>query len=307
MTTPVRLTLALLDHLPDAVAVIDVREPSYPLVLANAALQQLRQRDSAELLGGGLEGLLGPHGSGAGLGELRQRFGRAESFTIRAGVRDPDPAAPRVDVRFEPMRDEEGVLTHYVSFHQPVGEQAAPEPAPVVRAPLQRDDRLTGLRHAEFFHELMRRDFAIAQREGKSLTLYLADIDALERYNTTFGRLAGDSVVRRVGRALSSGLRRASDLIARLEGGRFIGFSSGMDLEHARRHGESLAARVRDLHMHHPHSPVAKVVTVSLGVAHVTPGPQSTPEQLIAAAEVALEAARASGRNRVALEEPPGG
>ena len=305
MSLPSVMTLALLDHLPDAIAVIDARRPDYPVILANGALEQLRQRGRADLVTEGLGGLLGLHGTGAGLGELRQRFDRAESFTIRTAIREAGPVAGRIDVRFEPMRDEEGLLTHYVSFHQPVSEQATPEPAPLVRAPLQRDDRLTGLRHAEYFHEFMRRDFAIAQREGKSLTLYIADIDALERYNVTFGRLAGDSVIRRVGRALSAGLRRASDLIARLADGRFIGFSTGMDLEQARRHGEALAARVRELHMHHPHSPIARVVTVSVGVAHMTPGPQSTPEQLIGAAHVALEAARAAGRNRVAVEEPP--
>lgn len=305
MTLPFTLTLALLEHLPDAIAVIDARRPEFPVILVNDALEQLRQRGRAQLVDGGLAGLVGSAAAGAGLGELHARLGRAESFTVRGGIRDVSAALARIDVRFEPMRDEEGVLTHYVSFHQPVSDPAGTDPAPVVRAPLQRDDRLTGLRHAEFFHEIMRRDFAIAQREKRALTLYVADVDALERYNTTFGRLAGDSVIRRVGRALSAGLRRASDLIARLEGGRFIGFSTGMDLDQARRHAESLAGRVRELHMHHPHSTVARVVTVSIGVAHLTPGPHSTPEQLLAAAHQALESARAAGRNRVAVEEPP--
>ncbi len=304
MTLPFSLTLALLDHLPDAIAVIDARNPSFPVILANGALEQLRQCSRAELVHGGLPGLVGTVGGESAIGELHARFGRAESFTVRAALRDLAAGLAKVDVRFEPMRDQEGVLTHYVSFHQAVGDPAAAEPAPLVRAPLQRDDRLTGLRHAEYFHEIMHRDFAIAQRESRTLTLYVADVDALERYNTTFGRLAGDSVIRRVGRALSAGLRRASDLIARLEGGRFVGFSTGMDLEQARRHGESLAGRVRELHMHHPHSTVARVVTVSVGVAHLTPGPNSTPEQLLNAAHHALEAARAAGRNRVALEEP---
>jgi len=301
MSLPLSLTLALLDHLPDAIAVIDARAPNYPVILVNGALEQLRQRTRAELLREGLAGLVG--NGDQGLAEIRARFARGEAFTVRALVHDAPPASARLDVRFEPMRGEDGALSHYVCFHQLPAEGPAGEPAPVVRAPLQRDDRLTGLRHPEYFHEMLRRDFAIAQREGRTLTLYLADIDALGRYNDTFGRLAGDSVIRRVGRALSSGLRRASDLIARLEGGRFIGLSSGMDLAQARRHGEALAARVRELHMHHPHSPVARVVTVSVGAAHLTPGPHSTPEQLLAAARQALEAARAAGRNRVAAEE----
>mgnify|MGYP002381948323 CR=1 FL=1 len=48
------------------------------------------------------------------------------------------------------------------------------------------------------------------------------DIDALESYNTTFGRAAGDSSIRRVAHCLSGCLRRASDVTARLEGGSFV-------------------------------------------------------------------------------------
>jgi diguanylate cyclase (GGDEF)-like protein len=301
MSLPLSLTLALLDHLPDAIAVIDARSPGYPVILVNGPLEQLRHHGREQLLREGLAGLIGTAAADSGLAELKARFTRGEAFTVRAVIKDAPAASARLDVRFEPMRNEEGVLTHYVSFHHAVSE--ATEPAPVVRAPLQRDDRLTGLRHSEYFHEMLRRDFSIAQRDGRTLTLYVADIDALGRYNDTFGRLAGDSVIRRVGRALSSGLRRASDLIARVEGGRFVGLSSGMDLTQAKRHGEGLAARVRELHMHHPHSPVARVVTVSVGVAHLAPGPHSTPEQLLAAARQALETARAAGRNRVAAEE----
>jgi diguanylate cyclase (GGDEF)-like protein len=303
MSLPLNLTLSLLDHLPDAIAVIDARREDFPVILANGPLEQLRQRARADLVRDGLAGLIGTAAAETGLAELKARFGRAEAFTIRAVIADAAADSAKIDVRFEPMRNEENVLTHYVSFHQLVTDPAAVEPAPVVRAPLQRDDRLTGLRHLEYFHELLRRDFAIAQRDGRPLALYVADIDALARYNDTFGRLAGDSVIRRVGRALSGGLRRASDLLARMDGGRFVALSSGLDLAQARRHGEALAARVRELHMHHPKSPVARVVTVSVGVAHLTPNPQSTPEQLLAAGRQALESARAAGRNRVSAEE----
>ena len=96
-------------------------------------------------------------------------------------------------------------------------------------------------------------------------------------------------------------MRRASDLMARVEGGRFIGLSTGLPAEQARRHGETLVARVRELHMHHPHSPVARFVTVSVGVAQCVPAPQATPEALLEAAHQALGDARAAGRNRVAL------
>jgi diguanylate cyclase (GGDEF)-like protein len=310
---PSNLTLALLDELPEALAVLDARSAGFPVVLANGALEQLLGRPRLELCRLGLAGLLGEAEEAPRVAEVAELLKRGEAMTLRVHPADSRGATVVIDLRFQPLRDPAGLVTHYVGFHLlvitlPVSVRPTVPPgaetAPVVRPPLQRDDRLTGLLHVDFFHELYRRDFAIAQREGRALTLFVADIDALGRYNGTFGRQAGDSVIKRVGRALTAALRRASDLVTRVEGGRFLGLSTGLDAEHARLHGETLAARVRELHMHHPHSPVARVVTISVGVAQLVPGPRTSPEVLLTAGLKALETARAEGRNRVAAEAP---
>jgi diguanylate cyclase (GGDEF)-like protein len=106
-------------------------------------------------------------------------------------------------------------------------------------------------------------------------------------------------VIRRVGRTLLSALRRGSDLVARLDGGRFVGFATGMSHEQALRHAETLATRVRELHVHHPRSRVARFLTVSVGVATGVPSPGMRPDLLLDAATSALDAARQEGRNRV--------
>jgi diguanylate cyclase (GGDEF)-like protein len=301
VTLPDSLTLALLDQLPEALAVLDVRQEGLPVVLANQPLAALRGRARGELVQLGLAGLLGELPGAVRVGEIAAVLARAEPLTLRVAAETPRGPVT-LELRFEALRDAAGVATHVVCFHAAVPGPLPREAEPAIRPPLPREDRLTGLRHIEFFHELYRRDFAIAQREGRALTIFLADIDALGVYNETFGRQAGDSVVRRVGRALASGLRRASDLVARVEAGRFVGLTVGMDLAESRRHGETLAARVRELHMHHPHSPVARVITVSIGVGHLVPAPATTPEQLLRAAQRALESARDAGRNRVAVD-----
>jgi diguanylate cyclase (GGDEF)-like protein len=301
VTLPESLTLVLLDQLPEAIAVVDVRREGLPVVLANQALEQLRGRSRDEIVRLGLGGLLGEAEGGPRTTEVGAALARGEPLSLRVAIDGPRGPVS-AEIRFEPLRDAAGAVTHFVGFHVQLPGAPPREAEPATRPPLPREDRLTGLRHIEFFHELYRRDFAIAQREGRALTVFLIDIDALGLYNETFGRQAGDSVIRRVGRALSSALRRASDLVARVEGGRFIGFSVGMDAVQVRRHGETLAARVRELHMHHPHSPVARIVTVSVGAGHLVPTPTATPEPLLESAQRALELAREAGRNRVAID-----
>ena len=328
MELSLEVVLVLLEELPEGIAVLDARRDALPIVFANRAFAALCGRPAGQLLDLPLADLIEEARGPGRLGELRALLTRGEGVTWRVGAAagGTDSAA---DVRFQPLRTRAEDVTHYLSVQWPVAAPAvAPAPAAAPRTaessppvaalappaagetaaapaselrPLPRDDRLTGLAHAEYFHELYRRDFAIAQREGRALTVFLVDIDGLDAYNTTFGRQAGDSAIRRVGRGVLSGMRRASDLVARVEGGRFIGLSSGLPAEQARRHGETLAARVRELHMHHPRSPVARFVTVSVGVAQCVPSPQAAPEALLEAAQQALDDARAAGRNGVAL------
>ena len=339
MDLSIETALALLEELPEGIALVDARQGTLPVVLANRSFAALLGRTGGQLAGVPLAELL-PAGERDRAGELAALLARGEAVTWRvAGGPSgavggaPAPAGGLTELQFRPLRSAGGELTHYFAVHRPgtppvaavaavaavaeavdvteaveVAEVAgAAAPAATETRPLPREDRLTGLAHAEYFHELYQRDFSIAQREGRSLTIFLVDMDGLETYNTTFGRQSGDSALRRVGRAVMSGMRRASDLIARLEGGRFIGLSAGLTAEQARRHGETLAARVRELHMHHPRSPVARFVTVSVGVAQCVPTPQSTPDALLQAAQQALTEARAAGRNRVALRSLGGG
>ena len=302
MTFADSLTLALLDQLPGAIAVLDLREADVRVVLANEALCRLRGRGRETLLGLGVADLLEAPVAGARIADVRARLGRGEVFTAAVGPATGGESGVAFEVRFEPLRDEAGTVSHYVCFHEAVQVTAlsATDPLLATMPPLMRDDRLTGLRHWSFFDELYRRDFSIAQREGRPLSLFLCDIDALGVYNETFGRQAGDSVIRRVGHTLSGALRRASDLVARLEGGRFVGLAARLDSEEAAAHGVSLASRVRGLHMHHPRSPHDRIVTLSVGVAHGVPERGTTAESFLGTAQAALSDARSARAVRTA-------
>lgn len=62
---------------------------------------------------------------------------------------------------------------------------------------------------------------------------------------------------------------------------------------------EALRAGVEALGIKHANSQVNQYITISLGVATLTPAPGSSCEELISAADKALYRAKQAGRNRV--------
>jgi diguanylate cyclase (GGDEF)-like protein len=300
---PSGLAVALLESLPRGVVVIDAVGADRPVVYANAAFLARTGHTPEALVNRPLAGLI-PASAAADRVAWQAALDRGEMVTVRLATAQ----GAEIELDVCPLRGAAPTPTHYVAIERI--SPAAPAPAPAApgaesRA-VPREDRLTGLCHHDWFSELFRRDFAVAAREGNRLAFFVIDVDALGAYNDTFGKQAGDSVIRRVGRALLSSLRRAGDVLAREEGGRYVALTPGASPDQARRHAETLAARVRELYIHHPRSGVAKFVTVTIGVASVTVEPGQTPELLRAAALGALGRARAEGRNRiVAVELPP--
>jgi len=200
-------------------------------------------------------------------------------------------------------------VTHFAGHHRDAGERLRIDPkltrdslsgAHQPTAVAIRDDRLTGLFTLSYLEELLKRDWAVAQREKRSIALFAIDIDALDLYNTTFGRAAGDSMIRRVAHVVSGCLRRSSDVTARIDGGNLIAFAPGLTQEQALRVGQLMAERVRDMRIHHPRSAVLRYVSVSVGVCAAIPDPADNPERLLQVSQAQLQLAKKSGRNQAA-------
>jgi len=131
----------------------------------------------------------------------------------------------------------------------------------------------------------------------------MVDIDNFKIFNDTYGHQAGDDCLKEVARTLKETLNRPGDSAARYGGEEFAIILSDTDPEGARTVAEALRMRVEGRKIPHKNSPVAKWVTISLGVATLTPTPDQTPDQLVKASDRALYQAKAEGRNRVAISE----
>jgi diguanylate cyclase (GGDEF)-like protein/PAS domain S-box-containing protein len=297
-----QLLRSLLDASPVAIALVDAHAPDMPVIYVNRSFEVLTGYAATELLGRNLRLLQGDSVDQEGRYRLREAIDRGEGCV--AGLRNfrKDGGAFWNDISLVPLRDPQGAVSHFAAFYRDAQAERAEVPAPPVAMPgvgVQREDRLTGLLTGPYLAELLRRDWAVAQRECLRVTLFAIDIDALELYNSTFGRAAGDSVIRRVGHCIAGCLRRASDATARLEGGRFLAFATGLDADQALRLAGSVAERVRELRIHHPRSAALRYVSVSIGVANAIVQPTQVPDSLVQVAHQHLLAAKQAGRNRI--------
>lgn len=131
---------------------------------------------------------------------------------------------------------------------------------------LSRDDPVTGLLNGPAFREVLEHDWAVASREKSTLSLVVFTIDEFDAYVDVFGRHAADSCLRRVGQAVRRCLRRASDVVGRLDGAEVIVLSHASDEDGVREFATRISSAVRELGLHHPRSTVSKFVTVSFRI-----------------------------------------
>ena len=157
-------------------------------------------------------------------------------------------------------------------------------------------DPLTGLWNRGEILSFLRRELVRADRERRPLAIVIVDVDHFKKLNDTFGHLAGDSVLKEIGKRLQSGVR-VYDGIGRYGGEEFLLVLPGCDLKPAAGRAESLRSLVSDRPI--TVSSTEVTVTVSLGVTVTLCSSDGNPEEVLQRADAALYEAKAKGRNRV--------
>ncbi|WP_231997062.1 diguanylate cyclase [Pseudomonas arsenicoxydans] len=160
-------------------------------------------------------------------------------------------------------------------------------------------DGLTGVANHRKFNEDILADWRQCFREQKPLSLILVDVDYFKRYNDRYGHQAGDDCLKSVAQTLSETVRRPYDLVARYGGEEFACVLPNTVLSGAVEIAERMQESVRTLGIEHSASDVDRVLTISLGVATLTPTGELGFEALIEAADKQLYEAKNAGRARV--------
>jgi diguanylate cyclase (GGDEF)-like protein len=154
-------------------------------------------------------------------------------------------------------------------------------------------DGLTGIFNRRFFELRIQEEITRADRYEDQLAVVMLDLDNFKRLNDEFGHMLGDEVLRQVSVIFQSQLRKG-DVVCRYGGEEFALLLPSTSPENASEVAEKLRRTVETWHF----PGVARPVTLSAGVAGF-PEFGTSRDDIVAAADSALYAAKQKGRNRV--------
>ncbi|OYX67565.1 MAG: hypothetical protein B7Y95_22830 [Rhizobiales bacterium 32-66-11] len=157
-----------------------------------------------------------------------------------------------------------------------------------------RQDTLTGLLNLRAFREAIDAHFADA-RAGDPFALAFVDVDEFKSINDRYGHAGGDTILIAVAHTLKAAVRGA-DVVARIGGEEFAILMPRTELPDALGVAERVRAEIQGQAF--ALAAEALTVTVSMGVT-VSRTPHCTVDAMLQAADMAMYAAKAEGRNRV--------
>jgi diguanylate cyclase (GGDEF)-like protein/PAS domain S-box-containing protein len=271
----IRQQASLVEHVSDAIIAIDLFGT---VTNWNGAAHRIFGWTAEEAIGRSIGRLLGP------------------SCAVAIGDAQ---GAVRLDTRLARL-DGSGTLTGQVMICTDITERRHLETErKVTEARLRhqsRHDGLTGLPNRsmvlEHLTELQLRGRGLA---SEAIAVLFLDLDRFKMVNDSLGHAAGDEVLRVVSRRLVAAVR-SDDLVARLAGDEFV------VLAHDVRQPEEVDRLVAWLFdaLSEPLSVNGRrlTVTASIGIVVVDPTERTDAEDLLRDADVAMYAAKQSGRSR---------
>lgn len=159
-------------------------------------------------------------------------------------------------------------------------------------------DPLTGLANRRSFEQATDRHWADENGGQQPVAIILLDVDRFKAFNDNYGHSAGDECLKRIAHRVAQALVGRDGLAVRFGGEEILLFLPNTDLVDARFIAEAIRHSILEEAIPHPAIGPGAVVSASFGVSAATPETCQVKE-LIAAADAALYAAKANGRNQV--------
>lgn len=164
-------------------------------------------------------------------------------------------------------------------------------------------DALTHVPNRRKYNETLHREWARCIRYEQPISIIIIDIDFFKQFNERHGHSEGDNCLIKVAQLLEKQGNRPTDLFARVGGEEFVMLLPDCDIKGAVIKAEKMQAVINNAEI--PHGGVVgyTFLSVSLGVASISPNQSQDAISLFQQADDALFKAKRNGRNRIAIAQ----
>jgi|GEM_PF-481120 len=202
----------------NAVVIINCVEPNNPIEYINPAFERITGYVSSDALGRSIDFLFADEDDQPGIEHIRQalrdqREGRATLRTYHK-----DGGLFWNDLQIAPVRDDAGVVTHFVCILNDVTDARNHEDELKRQASY---DALTGLPNRNLLLDRLNQSIALAYRSNYSVAVAVIDLDGFKFINDSMGHGLGDKLLLTIAHRLKLCVRK-SDTVARLGGDEFV-------------------------------------------------------------------------------------
>ncbi|WP_168171492.1 diguanylate cyclase [Lacimicrobium sp. SS2-24] len=171
---------------------------------------------------------------------------------------------------------------------------------------LSMTDGLTGIANRRAFDQKAQQSWHSCLRQKDSFLLATLDLDYFKSFNDSLGHPAGDDALKAVAQVLAGFCRRSSELCARIGGEEFALVITGEETADAEQRLHNLRQEISALSITHPASPVAEVLTCSIGALFISSPNEDyralTLSELLSLVDKELYRAKQQGRNRLSFQ-----
>jgi diguanylate cyclase (GGDEF)-like protein len=169
---------------------------------------------------------------------------------------------------------------------------------------LSMNDTVTGLFNRRFMEMRLKEELSRCNRRGDGLAVVLIDLDNFRVYNERCGGNAGDGALKKTALLLRA-ISRQMDTVTRFDGGMFGIIAPGASASESFIIAERIRSKIENAPFLGEEALPMGRLTASIGIS-LFPENGETVENLLQFAGLALQSAKAGGRNRAVHYTPEG-